>query len=113
MPYFLASAYKFEFTVQPTDQTSLEGTNAIFPCSAVSEPARTITYLWKRNGKYIDMINNKRFEARLGGDLVITSLTQEDFENDYQCVALCSDGAIIGRSAKLKKARKNLFAISL
>eukprot|EP00794_Sanderia_malayensis_P008883 gene8883-9833_t len=92
------------FAVQPVGHVSLEGFNAHFNCSAIVSPqGTTIVYLWKYNGIYINTNTHRRFHISPTGSLVISGVTAEDF-GTYQCVAQCTEGAIISLPAELEKA---------
>ena len=93
---------KLEFVKEPQDVKSIEGNAVTFECSALAMPTTKLNYLWKKDGKYIDMAETSRISVSSAGNLLINSIKTGDF-GVYQCVAMCEYGAIISQPAKLEK----------
>ena len=93
---------KIEFVKQPRNQISVENSDVMFECSAVTIPTEKVSYLWKKDGEYIDTSKIPRASISSDGKLVIKSILTEDF-GVYECVAMCDEGALLSHPAKLEK----------
>lgn len=94
---------KIQFVKQPRSQVSIENSDVAFECSALTTPAETVHYLWKKDGKYMDTLTMPRASISSQGKLVIKSIQTEDF-GVYECVAMCEEGAVLSQPAILSKA---------
>lgn len=87
----------------------MENKIVTFECSANAIPYEKLAYLWKKDGRYMDM-NSTRASISAEGSLVINRIGTNDF-GSYECVAMSDNAAVISQPAKLDKAGSHVDSI--
>ncbi|XP_069762286.1 protein sidekick-1 isoform X2 [Narcine bancroftii] len=87
-------------SVPPEDRSVIKGTTAMLMCGATHDPRVTIQFIWKKDGKIIDVNAVPRITAGQNGSLHISQTWSGDI-GDYTCEVL-SVGGNDFRSARLE-----------
>eukprot|EP00112_Aurelia_sp_Birch-Aquarium-sp1_P023045 Seg6722.2 transcript_id=Seg6722.2/GoldUCD/mRNA.D3Y31 product="Interference hedgehog" protein_id=Seg6722.2/GoldUCD/D3Y31 len=96
-------SYNVTVSIEPLKQVRLKDSSVTFQCLTAIVPSQAITYLWQRNGSFIDASINGGIIITNDGRFTIKRIILEDF-GSYQCVAQLGNSAVVSQSATLERA---------